>query len=66
MSKPEHKWCVQHRGGWCQMWAQSKRGVDQHRTEAFRVPTLCRHYVIMPIGFERRRPTCKECLEAQQ
>ena len=51
-------WCVRHRYGWC----ATKTG-KQHRDDATNVKTRCDHYVFMPIGSEKRVPTCVECIE---
>ncbi len=66
--KNEIVWCVQSRNSlWCvMMHAQSERTVDRHREKALSVLTLCRHYVTLPGGFERRQPTCKDCKVALQ
>jgi len=45
--------CVKHSEGWC-----ACRGL-RYRDNA---QTLCKHFVIAPLGFERREPTCPECL----
>lgn len=52
------RWCVRHHLGWC----ATKNG-RQHRDDASSVPTKCDHFVVMPMGSERRVPTCIECIE---
>lgn len=54
-------WCVQHREGWCAT-ATGK----QHREDATNVRTRCLQYVVLPMGSERRVPTCVECIEAMK
>ena len=52
-------WCVQHSDGWCAT-ATGKASRDS----AVSVKTLCRHYVFLPWGSKRRKPTCPKCLAA--
>jgi pyrimidine deaminase RibD-like protein len=54
-------WCVKHRDGWCA--TKSGRRYAEGITNA---PTKCKHYVTLPCGYERRVPTCVECIEAMK
>lgn len=49
-------WCVKHRDGWCAVRNNSKphEGVSS-------VPTKCNMFVILPLGIQRRMPTCFDC-----
>lgn len=49
-------WCVQHRDGWCATFG-GRRPTEAQTT----VETRCRHFVILPYGFERRQPDCDDC-----
>ena len=51
--------CVRHRDGWCAT-RRKRLPTDNEVTDA--QPTLCKHYVVAPWGYEFRRPTCPECL----
>ena len=66
--------CVQYRwseamdrlAGWCISEQQPARLTENAREQlASRsdVRTLCGMTVIYPVGVERRRPTCNECLK---
>ena len=48
-------WCVKHRDGWC-----ATRDGEPERG-AFKVPTKCGNYVMLPWDFNMRLPTCAEC-----
>ena len=51
-------WCVEHRDGWCAMMQQhGPRDIN-----AMSVETCCKHWVTLPFGRERRKPTCPDCL----
>lgn len=50
--------CVKHRTGWC---ATRRHNLPMDTVD--NQSTLCRHYVTLPWGFERRRPTCPDCLK---
>ncbi len=50
------RWCVRHRDGWC----ATKTG-KPHKESATNVYTRCGHVVILPMGSEKRVPTCVEC-----
>lgn len=55
------RWLVKHNRGWC----ASK--VDRKWDEAsFSIATLCKHFVILPIGCKQGVPTCEECLKVLQ
>jgi hypothetical protein len=54
--------------GWCAIAKQPARLTERERERiggAVSVYTRCRHFVVLPLGLERRRPTCKECLAAE-
>ena len=53
------RWCVRHRDGWCIRKDESKAARDAEDFTA--VETLCDHWITLPGGMERRRPTCEEC-----
>lgn len=49
--------CVQHRDGWCAV------GEDVVEPQCWNtIRTLCNHFITMPFGIKKRRPTCPECL----
>jgi len=48
--------CVKHRDGWC----ATKREKSLQYSDS--VPTLCDHYVTLPMGIQRREPDCPDCL----
>ena len=50
-------WCVRHRDGWCACESEPKEGETN-------VPTKCDHFIWLPMGFEKREPTCPDCLKA--
>jgi hypothetical protein len=52
-------WCVRHQDGWCACESEPKEGENN-------VPTLCDHFIWLPGGFEKREPTCPECLKVLQ
>lgn len=64
-------WCVKHlerdHDGavrwewWCRLAHQPKTQPRYSDTKK----TACGYVVTLPCGFERRRPTCTECLEQQ-
>lgn len=49
-------WCVKHNDGWCAII-----GNFLPEEWATNIATVCNNYVIIPLGFERREPDCKEC-----
>lgn len=51
-------WCVQHNEGWCVMRCQH----GQRDDSAMHAETYCKHFVTLPFGYERRKPTCPDCL----
>ena len=51
-------WCVKHKDGWCAV--KDGKKPDERETS---VPVKCDHFVILPLGMERREPTCPECLK---
>lgn len=58
-------WCVgrwddddRTRLVWCETSSQPS-GRPRYREN---VKTVCGGYVVAPLGFERREPTCQECL----
>lgn len=51
-------WCVKSREGWCAV----KDGRRPPEAVAC-VPTKCEHYVILPVGIDRRVPTCRPCAD---
>lgn len=51
-------WCVQHSTGWC----ATKNG-KRFKDEDDVVPTLCKFFIMLPIGMAYRKPTCKDCLK---
>jgi len=53
------RWLVKHRDGWCA--AKPNRKWDERE---FNAPTVCGHFVILPLGCKRGEPTCLECCEA--
>lgn len=52
-------WCVKHNSGWCA--ADPNRAWDDAR---FNVRTKCGHFIVLPLGGQKGRPTCLECLKA--
>lgn len=50
-------WCVQSQDGWCacQTDKEPEDGLNN-------VPTVCGYFVVLPWGFDKRIPTCPECL----
>jgi hypothetical protein len=55
--RPPTRWCVRHQNGWCACKA------DRDPGESVSVETACNHFVTLPYGVEKRRPTCPECKE---
>lgn len=53
------RWCVQHKDGWC----LTLMGI-KFPESTWNVETKCGHFVVLPIGCEKRKPTCAECLAA--
>lgn len=51
------KWCVRHRDGWC---ATSRKTPPQD--SVVNQKTVCKHYVVLPLGIKWGRPTCTECI----
>ncbi len=49
--------CVEHRQGWCAVESKAKLS-----EVSVNVPTRCGMFVTLPYGFQKRLPTCKECL----
>jgi len=49
-------WCVQHRDGWCAVKDNTKPYEDDNN-----IPTECGHFVVLPFGIKKRKPTCSEC-----
>ena len=64
MSEPKDVWCVQYRSeaGHAKQWCAVGDNREPEEVE-FNVHTTCNHYVILPLGIEKRQPTCGECLE---
>jgi hypothetical protein len=54
------RWCVQHRDGWCAAKDQSQKPDEGHSV----IPTECGHYIILPFGVKKMKPTCRECNSA--
>lgn len=52
-------WCVKHIGGWCAMKEQPGR--NRPGGSEFNVPTMCEHFITMPLDYEIRQPDCPEC-----
>ena len=52
MKKPPM--CVQSNVGWCASYKKSPKYSDS-------VKTRCGHWVILPLGLQRRYPDCPEC-----
>lgn len=50
-------WCVRHRDGWCILKNQRNPRYKDHQR------TLCQYVVTLPLGIEKRRPTCPDCLK---
>lgn len=58
--------CVRHFGSeakpftyeWCAV-----KGNRRPNEEDFNVRTLCGFFVILPLGLEKRKPTCPDCLK---
>lgn len=59
MSRPLSyvRWCAKHKEGWCAVVPDRApaEGSDG-------VPTLCEYVVNFPGGYDRREPTCADCL----
>jgi hypothetical protein len=53
------RWCVKHRDGWCACKVNAKPAED-----SISVETACDHYVTLPYGFQKRKPTCPDCISA--
>lgn len=49
-------WCIRHRGGWCATDRKRKPGEAEDSSR-----TVCRHYVVLCWGWERRLPDCPDC-----
>jgi helicase len=58
---PGAPWSVQHTDGWCALLDQNVES-PEIVAETLNVQTLCRHFVVLPYGVERRLPTCPGCL----
>ena len=43
-------------------WCATFRG-RKHADDEVNVRTACGFYVVLPVGGEKRRPTCDECLQ---
>ena len=46
---------VRHKDGWCARTDQSSMAYADN------IATKCGHIVVLPLGIERRQPTCAEC-----
>ena len=61
MSRPSSNdqpvWCILHKDGWCAHLVDLEPPAGMEN-----VPTRCNHFVILPLGVEKRVPTCKDCL----
>jgi len=55
------RWCVRHRDGWCACKVNRNPGES-----AWSVETACNHFVMLPYGVAKRRPTCLECAANDQ
>jgi len=55
----EKRWCVKHNDGWCACKIDADPG--EH---AWSVETACNHFIALPYGAAKRKPTCPECLDA--
>ena len=53
------RWCVRHRDGWCACKIDAKPEENSSSVE-----TACDHHVALPYGFQKRKPTCPECITA--
>jgi len=51
------RWCVQHNDGWCACKENENPGDD-----VWNEPTLCEHFIALPHGIRKRKPTCPDCL----
>lgn len=49
--RPKAEWCAHAKD-------------EPHDEAAFNVPTKCGHWVTLPVGCEKREPTCKWCRKA--
>jgi hypothetical protein len=54
-------WCVKSRDGWC-----ATKVNRQPPEGATSVATLCQHFVVLPGGYERREPTCRDCIKVMR
>jgi hypothetical protein len=52
-------WCVQHSEGWCAV-----KGNEKFEEDDTSVETVCEHFVSLPTGCEKRKPTCPTCRTA--
>jgi len=60
---PKDRWCVAWKSDresndihWCAVKGRKKPNADD-----FSVETRCKHFIVLPLGLEKRQPTCPEC-----
>lgn len=49
---------ARHELRWCATFDNNKFPEDTHS-----VPTFCGHYVVLPAGMSKTKPTCPDCIE---
>lgn len=53
------RWCVRSKDRWC-----ASKSNRQHAAEAVNIATACGYFIVLPLGCERRQPSCAECVAA--
>jgi hypothetical protein len=62
MRKIKKVWCVMWGDGeWCACLENKKPSEGDNN-----VHTLCNYFIWFPLGFKKRIPTCRECLDAMK